>query len=372
VAERSGPDDEPRAAVARRTDPRFAELAIPLPTAATYDVETEGKTGWRFVLTRRWIIYSLGALLYLAGCVAGTLWQVEVGQQVAVYNATVQSNFRAAPVGLSTLLPATSSYRSADQWRPVAATGVYQVDDQIFVRNRACGAGVGFEVLTPLRVTGGALFIVDRGCVSATLAAPNTPPVTAAPPSGTVSVVSRIVGTEAVAGTGQVVDGQIESIALGEIAAKLGGTVYTGAYGMLATQSPPPAHSLHAVVTSLPTVSTSPQLAFIAADALYLVVGVSILFFAFRQKFRTVNRFDPRVWEAELRRRRRAARKAFTDEETEDEAVDGSIPMSRWGLQGRILTQVEPVADPSISPLTLRSAQTDIWLDEDAARELSD
>jgi cytochrome oxidase assembly protein ShyY1 len=307
----------------------FGGLMLPVPTAATYDTVTEGKTGWRFLITGRWIAFILGAAVYLAGCGGGVIWQAEIGQQIATFNATVGRNFDAPAVPLERVLPSLGSYSASRQWKPVTATGTYVTAEQLYVRARTCGADTGFEVLTPLKLASGREFVVDRGCVDASAANSNYPVAAAAPPAGTVTVTARIVASEAAKGSvtaGQADErgtNQIDSIDLPSIASRLSAPSYTGAYGLLVSQDPAPARSLHAVLTGRPTIDASLQAGTIFATILYVIVGLVIFGYALREKFRFVNRFDPRLWAREWKRIQRLARKPYTDAETEDLLIDG-------------------------------------------------
>ena len=312
---------------------RFAGLAIPVPTAATYDTVTEGKTGWRFILTGRWIAFIVGALVFAAGCAAGIIWQAQLGQQIAAFNATVSRNFDAPAVPLDRVLPSLGGYAASEQWKPVTVTGTYLVSGQFYVRNRTCGSDTGFEVLTPLRLPSGRDFVIDRGCVDASSANPNDPSAAAPPPSGTVSVIARIVASEGLQGsvTASEADAknagnEVDSIDLHQLAPRLDAPTYTGAYGMLASQRPAPTKSLHRVLTGKPTVDGSAQQGTIFATALYTLVGLVIFGYALREKFRFVNRFDPRLWAREWKRIQRLARKPYTDAEIEDLIIDGYSP----------------------------------------------
>jgi cytochrome oxidase assembly protein ShyY1 len=305
-------------------------LAIPVPTAATYDTATEGKTGWRFILTKRWIAFIVGVIVYAGGCAAGVIWQSQLGQQIAQFNATVSRNFDATAVPLDGVLPSLGAYSASEQWKPVTATGTYDVSKQVYVRDRTCGDDTGFEVLTPLRMPTGRVFVIDRGCVASSSTNPNNPTTTAPPPAGTVTVTARIVAAEAAKGTvvaseadQSEVGNQVDSIDLGQIAPRLGAPTYTGAYGLLVSQQPTAAHSLHRVLTGKPTVDASAQEGTIFATVLYALVGLGIFGYALREKFRFVNRFDPRLWAREWRRIQRLARKPYTDAETEDLLIDG-------------------------------------------------
>jgi cytochrome oxidase assembly protein ShyY1 len=320
----------------RRAQP-YAGLAIPVPTAASYDTVAEGKTGWRFILTPRWIAFGIGILVYAAGCVAGVAWQWQINDQIGQFNRTVSRNFDAPAVPLDRVLPTLGSYSPFEQWKPVTATGEYLVSKQLYVRERTCGNNTGFEVLTPLRLATGRVLVVDRGCVDASAANPNDPTATAPPPAGLVMVTARIVASEAAKSSVTASEearpsgDQVDSIDLPGLARRVSHATYTGAYGMLVSQDPAPAHQLHRVLTGRPTVDASAQQGTIFATMLYAVVGLVIFGYALREKFRFVNRFDPRLWAREWKRIQRLARKPYSDAEIEDLLIDGyplaSIPM---------------------------------------------
>jgi cytochrome oxidase assembly protein ShyY1 len=342
--------------LATRGAQQFAGLAIPVPTAATYDTVTEGKTGWRFVLTNRWIAFFLGVIVYAVGCTAGVIWQAKLGQQIATFNATVDRNYGAHAVPLDHVLPTIGSYSAADEWKTISAAGRYLASKQLFVRNRTCGDDTGFEVLTPLRMSGGRILVIDRGCVDASAANPNDPASVAAAPSGTVAVTARVVASEAPAGavSASVADerqeaNQVDAIDLHQIAPRVGGSVYTGAYGMLVSQQPAPAHALDRVLTAKPTLDASAQQGTIFATALYALVGLAIFGYALREKFRFVNRFDPRLWAREWKRIQRLAARPYTDAEIEDRLIDGSASSLRQvafhDALGRPVRQVDDGTD---------------------------
>ena len=88
------------------------------------------------------------------------------------------------------------------------------------------------------------------------------------------------------------------------------------------SQEPAPAKALEPVISGRPILDSSGQSATTFAIGLYLIVGLVIFGFALREKFRWVNRFDPRLWRRELKRIRRLARKPYTEEELEDQWID--------------------------------------------------
>ena len=203
-------------------------LAIPVPTAATYDLATEGKTGVRFLLTRRWLIYFAAAILFVGSLVAAAVWQVGQWQQINAYNSTVAGNYGKSAVPLEAVLPTLHSFHDAQQWLPVTVSGTYSTAQQFVVRNRTCANIDGSEVLTPLRTAAGSVFLIDRGCVPGS-AIPS-------PPAGVVSVTARLIAGEAY--KGRPFGNQLDSVDLAQAASRLDVPTYTGAYGLLMSQEP--------------------------------------------------------------------------------------------------------------------------------------
>lgn len=341
-------DHDSRTAVDRRTSTvstRPQRTALERKTVAVYDTTTEGMTGWRFVATRRWIVYIVVAIAFATACVLLSNWQKNRGVHAAQYNSRVETNFYASPVPLASILPTLAAYDSADDWKPVSATGTYLTQDQLFVRTRPCGDDIGFEVLTPLKLATGQIFVVDRGCVGPSASDANYPAATPAPPSGTVNVVARIEPAEAQRGSTPSIPNQIETIDLAQVKSRIGGAVFTGAYGLLDSQNPAAATALTPIVTSPPTEGTALHWSYMIQWILIGAIAFWYLFFGMRSEFRRLNADDPEERARARARIEREARKRFTDGEIEDELLDGYVSLRRWGATGEALA-VSPVPRP--------------------------
>ena len=326
--------------------------ALERTTAAVYDTTTEGMVGWEFTRTRRWIVYIAAAVVFAAICVFLSHWQYDRGQQATRYNTRVATNFHASPVPLDTVLPTLGAYDSHDIWKPVSLTGEYLTKDQLFVRTRPCGDDTGFEVLTPLKLADGRIFVVDRGCIDAG-SDPQRPKAEPKPPSGTVSVVARIEPGESTKGSRPAITNQIESIDLAQVKQRVGGEVYTGAYGLLDTQTPASATALTKVIDGAPSVGTVIHWSYMVQWVLIAMIGFAGLWYGMRTEFRRINADHPEERERARKRRQRAAKKKFTDAEVEDELLDGFIPLSRWGIEG-----TATIAPPSAAPRPRASITT--------------
>lgn len=370
------PDHHPEGSLERR---RAREVAARRPgalerkTVAVYDTTTEGMVGLEFVRTRRWLVYIAAAIVFAVACGFLSHWQYDRGTKAVSYNARIEQNWKAAPQPLASVLPKLDSYRFADDLQRATVTGEYLADEQLYVRTRPCGDSTGFEVLTPLRAQDGKVLVVDRGCLDASAADPQRPASTPKPPAGPVELVVRIEPGEAAKGSTPAIANQIESIDLKQVQRRLGGEVYTGAYGLLETQSPASAAQLGTVLASPPTAGTVVHWSYMVQWALFGILGFVALWYALRLEFRRINADDPKERERARKRRQKAARKKFTDAETEDEILDGFVPLSRWGVDGAIAVAPVPAQRPALTatpivddeearsqPRTARRTQPDV------------
>lgn len=191
--------------------------------------------GYRFLLTPRWIALLLIALLTVPGCLWLAGWQFDRLDQAEQENSLVRDNAEAAPAPIGELAAVGSSVSPAEEYRAVSVTGRYDVDHQLYVRNRPRGGQQGFHVLTPVVTPAGPAALVDRGWIPAPLQGVPTPPET---PAGTVTVTGYLRPTEAPRPADDLPPGQVLRIDVAGIAATLPYPVYAG-YLQLAEQNPP-------------------------------------------------------------------------------------------------------------------------------------
>ena len=276
--------------------------------------------GWRFAFNRRWFGYLVAALIFALACVLLSKWQFARRDEAVVEITRVVDNYDAQPIPVEQALPRLDSFDEAEKWRPVTLEGEYLVDEQLLVRNRPYNGSPGFEVLTPLRLDDGTVFIVDRGWLpSGTKDLPDTVP---APPTGTVSVTARLkAGEPALAGR-SAPEGQLATIELPLIAELLDGPTYVGAYGLLESESPAVADMPAPAIK--PEADEGPHLSYAVQWIVFALLGFFGLGYALRQEYRLVNADDPEERAKAAIRRDRASRRARSDSEIEDELVDAA------------------------------------------------
>ncbi len=134
------------------------------------------------------LVPTLAAIASVAACVAAGNWQQGRMHAKEALRAQYDAATTAAPVALASL-SAAADWASL-RYRPVAATGTYQAERQIFIDNKVAAGRAGFHVVTPLSLPDGRVVLVNRGWIAqkaSRAALPDVPP-----PPGTVTVQGRI------------------------------------------------------------------------------------------------------------------------------------------------------------------------------------
>ena len=276
---------------------------------------------WRFALSRRWFGYLGVAVVFAIVCVLLSNWQLSRLEEKRLENSRVIENFDSDPVPLTDVLAGRESWSDDDTWTPVRMTGSYVEDEQVLVRNRPRNGQPGFEVLTPLQLADGSVFIVDRGWLP-TGNAQDLPDVVPAPPTGEITVTARLKpGEPALPGRGAA-DGQIATVELAQFADRLEAPVYTAAYGLLESEDPAPADA-RPLPAFKPELDEGSHLSYAFQWLVFGLLGFAFLAYAVREEYRHLNADDPAEQaRAAERHRRRAARR--TDADVEDDIVDAS------------------------------------------------
>ena len=277
---------------------------------------------WSFALTRRWFGYLALALVFAAVCVALSQWQVARLHETRSANELVDRNYHSTPVAVVSVLPTLTSYSPKQRWMQVELTGSYLADAQMLVRNRPLNGQPGFEVLNPLLLSDGNVFLVDRGYVPIgnTQDRPDHIP---SPPAGTVTVIARLQAGEPTLAGRSDTPGELATIHLPDVATLVGKPTYTGAYGLMVSESP--------AADTRPTAKPQPQLdegLHISYAIQWVIFGIMAFFglwYAIRQEYRMRNADDPDEQERVEVRERKKLTKPRSDSEVEDEILE-TIP----------------------------------------------
>lgn len=276
-------------------------------------------TGWRFALSPRWMGYLALVVAFAVACSLLGVWQFQRRAEARAAIELVEANYDRPPAPVTDVLPSLDSYQPSQKWTPVLLHGQYLADDELLARNRPYNGQPGFEVLTPLQLDDGTVFIVDRGWVPVG-SRQDHPDAVPAAPAGEVTVVARLkAGEPALDGRGAPA-GQIATIQLDEIADRIGLPTYTGAYGLVASQDPEPATS--PIQTVKPEPDEGPHLSYALQWFVFALIGFVGLGWALREEYRVVNAADPIERERAADRARRRSLRKPTDAETEDAILD--------------------------------------------------
>lgn len=236
-------------------------------------------------MSPRWLGWLAFTVIFAIVCVLLAQWQWARRVEVVAQMRVIAENWDAAPVELREVLPAKTDLDPRREWTPVMIEGEYLLDAQVLVRNRPLNARPGFEVLTPLLLDSGDVFIVNRGWLPVG-SAQDSPDIVPVPPAGRVQTVVRLKPSEpTIAGRGAP-EGQIATIHLPELATRIDdGIVITGAYGLLDTESP--SATERPTAAARPINDEGPHLSYTFQWYLFGILGFVGFGWALRQEHRT-------------------------------------------------------------------------------------
>ncbi|MDN5744737.1 MAG: SURF1 family protein [Nocardioidaceae bacterium] len=118
---------------------------------------------WRFLVSRRWILFFLAVILLGWGTWWLGEWQFGRLEDRKQHNAVVRANESRAAAPVESVLAPGRPVADRDEWRLITATGTYDVTNTVVVRYRARDSAPGVEVVVPLVTSDGTALIVDRG-----------------------------------------------------------------------------------------------------------------------------------------------------------------------------------------------------------------
>jgi len=263
--------------------------------------------------TRRWLGYLALVALFAVACVALGSWQWNRREEALAAIARLDANYDEPAVPLEDVLVETDDYELGQQWTVVEARGEYLADEQLLLRGRVRDTAVGFDVVVPFRTDAGSILLVDRGWVPPgdTSAAPDA---VAAPPTGEVTIVVRLREDEGeIAGRGAP-EGQIASVDLDAIAQAHDEPVYTGAYGLLASEDGASPEGV--ALATRPVLDEGPHLSYTLQWFVFAGMGFVGYVWALRREARGDAELD------EPREPRRGRRQS--DSDVEDAILDAA------------------------------------------------
>ncbi|MDH6278415.1 cytochrome oxidase assembly protein ShyY1 [Aurantimicrobium minutum] len=275
---------------------------------------------YRVAFTKRWLSYLLITAIFAGACIALSTWQFARRDEARQEIDRVLANYNSEPEALNIVLPDPQQFNPDDKWIPVEVTGKYLVDEQFVVRSRPREQVAGVEVLSPLLTDEGTIFIVDRGWLPAN-ENPEDPYVLPSPPTGEVTVIARLKASEPSIPGREMSDGQVATIELPLIEEILGAPTYTGAYGLLARETPS-ASDTAPLPALKPTLEEGAHLSYALQWIMFGVLAFIGLVWAVRNELRIRN---AETEEGQAKRAAQASKRRAkpTEEDIEDAILDG-------------------------------------------------
>jgi cytochrome oxidase assembly protein ShyY1 len=165
--------------------------------------ELYGRGVYRFLLSRQWVILTLIALALIPVMVELGFWQLHRHERRVAQNEQIARSLAAPAVPVDRLASPGHQVPRSDTWRTVTATGSYDTDHEVVVRQRTAAddRSIGYYVLTPLIMKDGSAVLVNRGWIPAGDDLTKFPEVPTAP-SGRVTVTGRLMPDETTADSG--------------------------------------------------------------------------------------------------------------------------------------------------------------------------
>ncbi|WP_437584861.1 SURF1 family cytochrome oxidase biogenesis protein [Paramicrobacterium sp. CJ85] len=270
----------------------------------------------------RWTGYLAVATVFAIACGFLSNWQVNRLHEKEHIQNLITSNWDADPLPLAEVVPTAGAFEASREYQPVTMAGEYLADEQVLVRNRPRSGQPGFEVITPLKLDSGLIFMVDRGWVP-TGSAQDLPDHVPAPPEGEVSVTARLKPGEPELPGRSAGNGQIATVHLPDLASRVDGESYTAAYGLLMSEHPAPAEA-RPLPALQPEINEGMHLSYAIQWVLFAVLAFAFLGYAARQEYLAHNADDPKV-RAKLEKREQRRRERKTDADAEDEILDSVL-----------------------------------------------
>lgn len=260
---------------------------------------------WRFLLTRRWVLFAVvvALLCYLAWWLGE--WQFGRLEDRKQSNAVVRANEDRDPASVTDVLSVGRPVSENDEWRRITATGTYDTANTVIVRYRTRDGAAGIDVVVPLVTADGTALLVDRGWMASDNQGTG-PDDVPSPPSGEVTVEGW-VRTDATGDSTTVEDHSTRAISSSEIGAAVGHPVF-GGFVELDTEDGAPADGLLPV--ELPELNNGPHFFYGLQWWFFGLLAVAGFgYFAYDERRSQQRDQEPQRPEALAERKRRRAEK---------------------------------------------------------------
>ena len=209
---------------------------------------------FRFLLSRRWILFALVVVLlaYAAWWLGG--WQFRRLEDRQASNDVVRTNENRGVTPVEEVLSPDGHPGEDDEWRVVSATGTYDEDHTVVVRYRTRDGAPGIDVVVPLVTADGTALLVDRGWLQTDPSGASRGTIPE-PPAGEVEVTGYVRANGSGDSTA-VTNLSTRAVSSDEIGPAIGRPVY-GGFVELRSEDPEPATALEPV--ELPELDNGPH-----------------------------------------------------------------------------------------------------------------
>lgn len=218
------------------------------------------KGRYSFLLTPTWLGWLAACVIFAVACYFLGQWQLDRREAALEENNRVVQNFDEDPVPYAEVRDLFHSPDEADEWTVTRLEGEYVEEDFLLVRNRGHAGQVGYEQLVPFReASTGDVVVVSRGWLPTDSEGAGRPGFNPAPPRGEVEVTARLKPGEEEISRGAP-EGQLASISLSEYQDHVDYQLVSGAYGLMAEESPEPGDQPHQLAR--PSLDEGPHLSY--------------------------------------------------------------------------------------------------------------
>jgi cytochrome oxidase assembly protein ShyY1 len=220
-----------------------------------------------FLVKPRWLVLTVLVVVATVAMVLAGFWQLRRLDERRGHNAVIRARTAAPAVAAGDVLRAGQPLGEAGaavEWQTLTATGTYDAERGVLVRNRSLDGAPGYHVVTPLVLGDGTALLVNRGWIPLSPAAgqsPQAPP----PPTGEVTVEGRARATQerGALGPRDPADGVLTEVARVDVARLAQQLPYPvlPAYVELTGQTPDPSSPLPRLIRP-PELDEGPHLAY--------------------------------------------------------------------------------------------------------------
>lgn len=151
---------------------------------------------WSFARRPLWIVSHIAVLCLIVSMIGLGVWQLNRLSQKKELAAQILARRDQPAVPVQSLSGVGQKDLDAVRYRTVTATGRFEADEQVFIRNRSLDGQPGSWLVAPIRLSDDTLVLVLRGWVSVQSGPELPTDPSLAPPEGEVIVRGGLMRSE--------------------------------------------------------------------------------------------------------------------------------------------------------------------------------